>query len=292
MNQFTRWFLLLLFSATLFIFSACNGGALEKPTGSTTDPVENALEWNAGELMEERANESTKLDAEPEEESKGENTSVEEKTVELKEVGQQEKTPGATKTETKKTKEVATSTNNSSNVNKTVKQTSENKQAAPKRTKHEAVQKTDATKKETANNQQKKAAKPAEVEEQTKNSEKPKKDTVTVMIKISSNEVPLSPTVVEIEPGDTVLDVFYRVTRTYKIQQSVRGSGTNAYIEGIANVYEFDRGSGSGWMYRVNGIFPDRGVGAVPVQNGDRIDFLYTLNLGKDLNADLQPFRR
>ena len=29
-----------------------------------------------------------------------------------------------------------------------------------------------------------------------------------------------------------------------------------AYIEGIGNLYEFDCGSVSGWMYRVNGEFP------------------------------------
>ena len=70
------------------------------------------------------------------------------------------------------------------------------------------------------------------------------------------------------------------------------GQGATAYIEGIDNVYEFDRGQGSGWMYRVNGIFPDRGAGVVPLQDGDRVEWLYTTNLGVDLKADLKPFRR
>lgn len=31
----------------------------------------------------------------------------------------------------------------------------------------------------------------------------------------------------------------------------------SAYIEGIGNLYEFDCGNLSGWMYSVNGVWPD-----------------------------------
>ncbi|WP_165767485.1 DUF4430 domain-containing protein [Tetzosporium hominis] len=118
-------------------------------------------------------------------------------------------------------------------------------------------------------------------------------DTVVFSIVVSSSEVPLAPVEVEIEKGDTVLDALIRVTKQYKIQMDYRGGqGASAYIEGIANVYEFDRGQGSGWMYRINGIFPDRGAGTIPLLAGDRVDWLYTTDLGEDLNADLQPFRR
>lgn len=120
-----------------------------------------------------------------------------------------------------------------------------------------------------------------------------KKNTVVYSIVISSNEVPLRPTKVEITDGDTVLDALIKVTKEKKIQMDYRGGrGGTAYVEGIANVYEFDRGQGSGWMFRVNGIFPDRGAGVVPLYAGDRVEWLYTTNLGKDLGANLQPFRR
>ena len=33
----------------------------------------------------------------------------------------------------------------------------------------------------------------------------------------------------------------------------------SAYVEGINNLYEFDVSQGSGWMYRVNGWFPNYG---------------------------------
>ncbi|WP_339252238.1 DUF4430 domain-containing protein [Sporosarcina sp. FSL W8-0480] len=128
-----------------------------------------------------------------------------------------------------------------------------------------------------------------------KNEEKPEpiSNEITISIVISNEEVPLLPTTMEIDDGDTVLKALINITKQNKIQLDYRGGqGATAYIEGIANVYEFDRGQGSGWMYRVNGIFPDRGAGAVKLQSGDQVEWLYTTNLGEDLNASLKPFRR
>ncbi|MBT2216316.1 DUF4430 domain-containing protein [Virgibacillus dakarensis] len=119
------------------------------------------------------------------------------------------------------------------------------------------------------------------------------KDTIVYSIVISGSEVPLPPTEIEITNEDTVLEALIQITKQKKIQMDYRGGqGATAYVEGIDNVYEFDRGQGSGWMYRINGVFPDRGAGVVPVCDGDRVEWLYTTNLGKDLGADLAPVRR
>lgn len=115
----------------------------------------------------------------------------------------------------------------------------------------------------------------------------------SIVISEASNEIPLPPTEMEITDGETVLNVLIRITKERKIQMDYRGGrGATAYIEGIDNVYEFDRGQGSGWMYSVNGIFPDRGAGVVPLMAGDIVEWQYTTNLGQDLSADLKPFRR
>ncbi len=133
------------------------------------------------------------------------------------------------------------------------------------------------------------AEQPVKKEEQPE----PKSDTIVYSIVISSTEVPLPATEMEIVDGDTVLKALIAITKDKKIQMDYRGGqGGTAYIEGINNVYEFDRGQGSGWMYRVNGIFPDRGAGVVSLMAGDRVEWIYTTNLGVDIGADLQPFRR
>lgn len=59
----------------------------------------------------------------------------------------------------------------------------------------------------------------------------------------------------------------------------------NWYVEGIHQLYEKDCGSRSGWMYRVNGSFPNYGSSAYTVRDGDRIEWIYTCDLGEDIGA-------
>ncbi|ULO06732.1 DUF4430 domain-containing protein [Paenibacillus sp. 19GGS1-52] len=95
----------------------------------------------------------------------------------------------------------------------------------------------------------------------------------------------MSATSVKLEEGDSVLDLLKRVTRANKMQMEFSGAKGFSYIEGIDNLYEFDHGAESGWMYRVNGEFPSKSAGAYTVKAGDTIDWLYTLDMGKDIGA-------
>jgi hypothetical protein len=95
----------------------------------------------------------------------------------------------------------------------------------------------------------------------------------------------LAPAAFEIEQGESALELLKRITRKNKIQMEYQGSKGFAYVEGIDNLYEFDHGAESGWMYKVNGEFPGKGAGSYTVQPGDVIEWLYTLDLGKDLGA-------
>lgn len=91
---------------------------------------------------------------------------------------------------------------------------------------------------------------------------------------------------VELQEGDTVFDVLQRVTRQYGIalEFSVSPIYNTAYIEGIGNLYERDCGTGSGWLYAVNGSFPSVGCSDYTVSDGDSIAWLYTCEMGADLS--------
>lgn len=104
---------------------------------------------------------------------------------------------------------------------------------------------------------------------------------------LPSNGVILGTTTVEIKDGDTVYDVLAKVVRDKKIHMEYTGAGSSIYIQGIDNLYEFDCGSYSGWMYEVNGIYPNYGVGAYTLKAGDKITFNYTCDLGADLGAGI-----
>lgn len=94
---------------------------------------------------------------------------------------------------------------------------------------------------------------------------------------------------VEFEEGETVFDVLNRVCREYDIpiEYSWTPMYDSYYIEGINNLYEFDCGNESGWMYKVNGWFPNYGCSSYYLTGGETIVWCYTCNgLGKDVGAE------
>lgn len=90
---------------------------------------------------------------------------------------------------------------------------------------------------------------------------------------------------VEFTEGESVHDVLQRVCKEAGIQMesSFTPAYNSAYVEGINNLYEFDCGQLSGWMYNVNGWFPNYGCSKYTVKDGDVINWVYTCNLGKDV---------
>ncbi len=102
---------------------------------------------------------------------------------------------------------------------------------------------------------------------------------------LPSDGIIISETEVAFEEGDSVFDVLFDITQEKEIHMEFVNTPLygSAYIKGIANIYEFDCGSLSGWMYSVNGMFPNTGCSSVFVKNGDEIEWLYSCDLGKDI---------
>lgn len=100
---------------------------------------------------------------------------------------------------------------------------------------------------------------------------------------VPASGVVLAVTTMTFEQGDTVFDVLCDVRDKYKLHMEYSGAKGNEYIEGINNLYEFDGGRWSGWMYSVNGWYPNYGCGQYAVKSGDVIEWNYTCDLGKDL---------
>ncbi len=112
------------------------------------------------------------------------------------------------------------------------------------------------------------------------------KETVLITIHgYPAGEYILTAGEVELEAGDSVMDILLRVAKMQDIQLGFRGRGASSYVQGINNLYEFDHGPGSGWIYRVNDHFPSRSPGAWKVENGDHIEWFYTQNMGRDIGA-------
>lgn len=97
----------------------------------------------------------------------------------------------------------------------------------------------------------------------------------------------LAPTEVTFDEGESVFDVLQRTCRQNKIHMEFSDTPMyhSAYIEGIHNLYEFDCGEQSGWMYRVNGWFPNYGCSRYALNEGDVVEWEYTCNLGADIGG-------
>jgi len=91
----------------------------------------------------------------------------------------------------------------------------------------------------------------------------------------------LAPTQVIFTPGETVFNLLLRETRARGIHtEHVNNPVFNsAYIRAINNLYEFDFGELSGWVYRVNGVFMGMGVSQTVLQPGDVVELIYTLEM-------------
>lgn len=87
--------------------------------------------------------------------------------------------------------------------------------------------------------------------------------------------------------GESVFNVLQREMKKTKIQMEFKNTPmyNSAYIEGIDNLYEFDVGELSGWLYKVNGWFPNYGCSRYQLKQGDVVEWVYTCDLGKDVGG-------
>ncbi|SFH82704.1 protein of unknown function [Tindallia magadiensis] len=88
-------------------------------------------------------------------------------------------------------------------------------------------------------------------------------------------------------PGESAFDVTHRELKNAGIHMefSMTPMYNSNYVEGIHNLYEFDTGPLSGWMYSVNGWFPNYGSSRYLLEAGDKIEWKYTCDLGRDLEG-------
>ncbi len=86
---------------------------------------------------------------------------------------------------------------------------------------------------------------------------------------------------VEFHEGESAFDVIKREMKEKKIHFEFVNTPMyqSAYIEGIGNLFEFDCGAYSGWLYKVNGIQPTYGCSQYKVEDDDKIEFFYSCNL-------------
>ena len=104
---------------------------------------------------------------------------------------------------------------------------------------------------------------------------------------VPSNGVILASTTVTFYEGESVFDVLQRICKEYGIHMEAEWTPiyNSAYVEGIHNLYEFDCGALSGWMYSVNDWYPNYGCSRYRLKDGDVVQWRYTCDLGNDVGG-------
>ena len=105
---------------------------------------------------------------------------------------------------------------------------------------------------------------------------------------VPSDGTILPTTTVTFTQGETVLDVLNRICEEWGIQLEYSWTPLygSYYVEGINHLYEFSCGQQSGWMYKVNGWFPNYGCSKYILDDGDEIVWCYTCKgLGTDVGG-------
>ena len=104
---------------------------------------------------------------------------------------------------------------------------------------------------------------------------------------IPEDGIILNLTEVKVKKDATVFDVLQKAARDNKIhfEYNYTPAYKTCYIEGIGNLYQFDVGNLSGWLYSVNDEYPGVGCSSCKVEDGDSIKWVYTCNFGKDVGG-------
>lgn len=116
--------------------------------------------------------------------------------------------------------------------------------------------------------------------EENKEEEKPK-FIVNINIKMVDDTIFSSQIVLENEV--TAFEALKYYCENNSIQIGYTGSGQFIYVSSINGIKEKSEGPSSGWMYKVNGTFPNVSAGKYKLSSNDTLEWVFTKDGGKDV---------
>lgn len=117
-------------------------------------------------------------------------------------------------------------------------------------------------------------------DEENKEEEKPK-FIVNINVKMVDDTIFSSQIVLDNEVNAFEALKYY--CESNSIQLGYTGSGKLAYVNSINGIKEKSEGPSSGWMYKVNGVFPNISAGRYDLSSNDTLEWVFTKDGGKDV---------
>ncbi len=86
---------------------------------------------------------------------------------------------------------------------------------------------------------------------------------------------------VALPEGASAFDALVEAAKPQQLRIGYSGGAFGEYVTEIGGLCEFGCGSESGWIYNVNGEYPNLSAGACTLSAGDNVEFVYTCALGQ-----------
>ena len=93
-------------------------------------------------------------------------------------------------------------------------------------------------------------------------------------VTVPSDGVMVSGLSLELTPGQTAFDALSQTGLA--LVYTGRPSRKNVHLRGIGGLYEKDCGASSGWVFSVNGAYPNTSCSKVALSDGDVVSFQFT----------------
>lgn len=141
----------------------------------------------------------------------------------------------------------------------------------------EEAKKAEAKKKAKEEAKKAEAKKQSSKKESTKKKEETKKEEPEQKVVYVSVDNYCSKKSIKFEEGDTP----YSVLKKTGAKVSARNTKYGVYVEGINDLFEFDKGDESGWMYKVNGKVIMDSAGDYKLSANDKVVWYYVTEFQK-----------
>lgn len=89
-----------------------------------------------------------------------------------------------------------------------------------------------------------------------------------------------------VSEGCSVGSALTLVCKVHSIALNSENGAYGLFVKGICGIENGEFGDASYWLLRVNGEFPEVGADSVILNDGDLVEWIYTVDGGEDIGAD------
>lgn len=245
MNKTKRIVILFITISFVFIgsFSIYNGvtGNYKTNQVAQVDTTKNKKEKNTKETKKEEKQETTDQTQET-----------------------SESTQNGSQSSTQSTDETKTNDENKSN-SKSSSTTQSNSKSSIAGHSQSSTNQSQSNSGQTSNNQSNNSS------NNSSSSQQPTNVKITVNMQVIGMGNTMMSGILTVDKGASV----YTVLTQLASQNGLSVSGTKIYVKGIGDLFEKQHGSLSGWMYSVNGVYPNKSCGYYYLDNNDSVVWRY-----------------